>query len=60
MAFVKHGDDGKIVTFFDDNGNIPYCPSCGKKLVVMAIEKDENKLICSDCDISDEDKALKN
>ena len=50
MAFVKIGDDADILNYFDDNGKERYCPECGKKLKLFAIDGEENDLVC-DCEI---------
>ena len=60
MGFIKIGDEQSIDDIFDDNGKEQFCPNCGKKLTVIAVDDSENKFVCADCDISDEDKTLKN
>jgi hypothetical protein len=51
MAFIKIGDEKPIIDFYDDNIKERFCPTCGKKLIIIAIEKDENKLICESCEL---------
>ena len=60
MGFTKTGDAQPILNYYDSNVKVQHCLTCGKKLTLIAIDADENRLICADCDIADEDKLLKN
>lgn len=59
MSFIKVGDESPIIDYFDDNGKEQFCAKCGKKLVLIAIDNEDNKFVCKDCDISESDKSLK-
>jgi hypothetical protein len=54
MAFIKTGDAETILGHFDCDGELQVCPKCGNKLTIIAIDGENNQLICEDCDI-DED-----
>jgi len=53
MAFVKIGDNAPIINVYDGSVNEILCPLCGKKLITIAIGKDENKLICESCELEE-------
>jgi len=50
MAIVKHGDNMPVLSYMDSDGNEVVCPKCGSKLVVVAVEDQDNKLVCESCD----------
>lgn len=50
MAIIKRGDAQPIVDVYDSEGEAQKCSSCGSKLVVIAIEDQDNRLICECCD----------
>lgn len=56
MAIVKRGDDMPVVGYYGDDcgGEAMMCPKCGNKLVVIAIDANDNNLICDLCDLDDE------
>jgi len=60
MAFKKYGDESPIINYFDANGKEQFCAKCGKKLVLIAVASEDNKFVCADCDIDEEEKPLKN
>ena len=54
MAIVKHGDNMPVLSYYDVDGEEKTCPKCGHKLVVVAVEGQNNKLVCESCDEEDE------
>lgn len=50
MTIIKTGADEPIVSIYDSEGEAQKCPSCGSKLVVIAMEDHDNKLVCECCD----------
>jgi hypothetical protein len=56
MSFIKIGDKMKILDIYDCNIKEGFCPECGKKLTVIAVDSDENKLICEDCELDTQAK----
>jgi len=52
MAFKKIGDASPVLGYYND-GVGEKCPKCGRSLVFVAIDQDNNKLICEKCDIDD-------
>ena len=54
MAFIKRGDDIPILEYFDDDGKQEICPKCGAKLIVVALNGENNKLVCQNCDIDEQ------
>ncbi len=49
MAIVKTGDDIPVLSYIDEDGKDITCPKCGRKIIVVAIDSDDNKLVCT-CD----------
>jgi hypothetical protein len=47
--FKKYGDDTPIVSYIDEDGEEEFCPKCGKKITTVAIDSENNTLVC-DCD----------
>ncbi|KKM70080.1 hypothetical protein LCGC14_1444320 [marine sediment metagenome] len=54
MAIVKRGNDMPVVSYYGNDGDAMMCPKCGNKLVVIAIDANDNNLICDICDLDDE------
>jgi hypothetical protein len=50
MAFVKIGDPSPVIEYYDNEGEKKICTKCGKELVVVALDRNNNTLICEDCD----------
>jgi len=50
MAIIKRGDNMPVLSYLDDEGKEVVCSECGCKLVVVAIDDQNNKLICEACD----------
>ena len=53
MAIIKTGDNQPIVNYYDDDGETMMCSKCGSKLVVVAMEADNNNLVCDLCDLNE-------
>ena len=60
MGFTKAGDAQPILDYLDENVKVQHCPKCGKKLTLIAVTADENRFVCADCDVADEDRISKN
>lgn len=54
MAIIKRGDDMPIKGIFDADGEEQTCPTCGDKLLVIAVEGNNNKLVCSSCEANED------
>jgi len=54
MAIVKRGDNKPIESFYDTDGDEAKCPRCGSKLIVIAMDDQDNKLVCTHCEDEDE------
>jgi len=50
MAIFKTGDLHPIESVYDSEGETQKCAKCGSKLVVIAIEGNDNKLVCECCE----------
>ena len=48
--FKKTGDNMPILSCYDSDGEKKECPNCGRQLIVIAIEEEDNKLLCEYCD----------
>ena len=48
--FKKTGDNQPIESFYDTDGSEERCPVCGNKLVAIAMDDQENQLVCTHCD----------
>jgi len=57
MAFRKTGDAMPVLAYYDKDGDKEKCPKCGSKLVVVAVEAEDNELVCENCDI---DESIEN
>ena len=53
MAFKKTGDALPVLEYYDDDGIEQKCPKCGRGLIVISAEQNNNKLICECCDFDD-------
>lgn len=50
MAIIKRGDDQPVISYYGDDGEEQKCPHCGRPMVIIAMDKDDNKLVCEHCD----------
>jgi hypothetical protein len=46
MAIIKTGDDMPVLSYIDEDGSEIFCDKCGKKLVIVSVGSDHNKLVC--------------
>ncbi|HEC63735.1 MAG TPA: hypothetical protein ENI23_00410 [bacterium] len=51
MVFKKTGDAMPVLAYYGKDGEREECSKCGEKLIVVAIDADDNKLVCGFCDI---------
>lgn len=49
MAIVKLGDAQPVLSYYGDDGKEETCSKCGCLLVILAMDNDDNKLVC-ECD----------
>ena len=49
MAFIKTGDEMPIQSIYKADGEQQTCDKCGKTLVIVAMDNEDNKLVC-ECD----------
>ena len=52
MAFFKTGDASTVIHYYGDDGEPITCDSCGRDLIVIAIDNEDNRLICECCNPS--------
>ena len=53
MAFKKVGDDMPVLEYYTQDDVCEKCTMCGKKLIVIAMDDGENKLVCEKCDLDE-------
>lgn len=56
MAFVKVGDPTPIKGFYDENLELKVCDKCGKPLTVVALDGENNDVLCK-CGTEDEESS---
>jgi ssDNA-binding Zn-finger/Zn-ribbon topoisomerase 1 len=49
--FKKYGDPEPIKSFYDDNLELQTCDECGKPLTIVALDNDNNEILCK-CSIN--------
>ena len=52
MAFIKNGDSNPVLNCYDVDEKL-VCLKCKKPKTVIALEDDENKIIC-ECEVEPE------
>ena len=49
MAIIKTGDDMPVLKYYGTDGKEETCSRCHRPLVVLAVDNNDNKLVC-ECD----------
>lgn len=51
MAIYKTGDENPVINYVDlANDETTVCASCGRDLIVIAMDENHNRLVCEICD----------